>query len=382
MGQAAKVVRQSWTRISNPFARDLDTAVADELAVTQWRRLYGHLPELSLAIALTTLAATLALFGDLPYWQQFTPPVLLIVGCGWLMYKWRYERTEPDVGHARRELARAPWLAAAIGLVAGLWCANAFTETEKFYCVVAPAFVALSILMATNCLASVPHAALAAVVTAFAPITTKMLFFDNLGIRCIAVMMIVIGAMQLRLIYAKFDETVRTIRLGHELKLLAETDPLTGLHNRRVFDAQLAGRLSDPQACVTVAMIDLDGFKPANDRYGHAAGDAILIEVGRRLHRLFPEATSVARIGGDEFAIILPHGATGFAEADAVRAILGLPFVVDDAIITISAGVGVAQSPDDGTTVTTLMRAADRALYADKASRRAADPAMRTTALA
>ncbi len=371
MGQAANTARRRLQRIVDPFARDLRPAVADELVLTQWQRMYGYLPELSLAIALTTIAATFALLGELPWWQQFTPPALMLLGCGWLIFKFRRERGRVDVDHARRELRHAPRLAGAIGIVAGVWCVSAFTETEQYYCIVAPVFVALSVLMASNCLASVPLAATTAIVTSFSPIVVKMLMFDNLGIRCIAVMMIVIGAMQARLIYAKFDETVRTIELRHDLEALADTDALTGLDNRRRFDACLGERLAAAPEKVIVAMIDLDGFKPANDRFGHAAGDAVLVEVGRRLVQLFPESPSVARIGGDEFAVILPPGPTGHDAAKAVRAAIGLPFAIDPDVISITAGVGIARAPVDGRSVTDLMRAADRALYADKARKAA-----------
>lgn len=354
---------------ARPFDRDMPGAIRDELVHVQHDRLRALLPMMCLAVVLTCLAATLALHGDLPWWRQFVPPAILVGACGFLVWRWSRDRESVPLATARTRLDRAPFLSGALGLVAGLWSVSAFSETEMYYCVVAPVFVTLSVLMAANCLASAPNAAVTAVVASFLPIVIKMLAFDNLGIRCIAVMMVVMAAMQLHLIYAKFDETVRTISLGHELKTLADTDPLTGLQNRRAFDASLTRLLARADYRVAVAMIDLDGFKPANDRYGHAAGDAVLVEVGKRLHGLFPQSPAIARIGGDEFALVLPKATTGATEANAVRAALGLPFAVGDDVITISAGVGVAQTPKDGTSVPELMRAADRALYTDKARR-------------
>ncbi len=276
---------------------------------------------------------------------------------------------------AAHSLRHALPIAAGLGLVAGFWCVSAFTETEKYFCVVAPVFVALSVLMAANCLASVPHIATTAVIGAFTPIAVKMLIFDNLGIRCIAVMMIVISAMQLRLVYSKFDETVQMLALQKEMRTQAETDPLTRICNRRTFNETLAELLERPGAVASLAMIDLDGFKPANDTYGHHAGDMILIEVANRLQQLFPDAACVARLGGDEFAVLHADGLTGYELARTIRAMLSLPYEVGGAVINISASVGTAKSPEKGNTISTLLQSADVALYADKSQRRIAQMA-------
>jgi diguanylate cyclase len=207
-----------------------------------------------------------------------------------------------------------------------------------------------------------------------------MLMFPNLGIRCIAIMLLVIGAMQLRLIYSKFDETVRMIVLQQELRALAATDPLTGLANRRAFNDALAKALSAPTGTVSIAMVDLDGFKPANDRFGHAAGDAILVGVAERLTKLFPGATSIARLGGDEFAMLFAPGLTEVAAFDAskaIRAMLSLPYAADVDMISISASVGIAVCPT-GSPAEALANMADAALYADKAARQSARDMRRT----
>src|SRR4051812_6111854 len=91
---------------------------------------------------------------------------------------------------------------------------------------------------------------------------------------------------------------------------VADTDSLTGLANRRAFIAELEVRLasSGPAPAFALALLDLDGFKPINDTFGHAAGDALLIEVAARLRHEAGAGALVARIGGDEFALILPCG--------------------------------------------------------------------------
>ncbi len=369
-----------WRGLARPFDSAPSPDVRDELVFLQFARLRDHIPILSLALILTSIAATTALFGDLPYIMQFSPPVIIVVACISLAIRWHKRAVPKRVADAFKPLANAPRVAGLLGLIAGFWCINAFSETEQYYCVVAPVFVALSVLMAANCLASVPNAATTAVIGTITPIAIKMLMFPNLGIRCIAIMLIVIGAMQLRLIYGKFDETVRMIVLQQELRALAATDPLTGLANRRAFDDELFKALAASTGPVSVAMVDLDGFKPANDRFGHAAGDTILVAVAQRLAKLFPNASCVARFGGDEFALLFAPGLTEAAALDAakaIRSVLSLPYTAGHHIITISASAGIAAAPA-GSPTEALLSMADAALYTDKAARRTAREMRRT----
>lgn len=155
---------------------------------------------------------------------------------------------------------------------------------------------------------------------------------------------------------------------------LAHQDSLTGLPNRRLFTNRLNEELAlrNDESCA-VLLIDLDRFKPVNDRYGHPAGDAVLQEVARRLTALAPRGTTVARIGGDEFAIVAPaRGGADHVLLLAKRVIMALaePFTVGDACVQIGATVGVAIAPCDGATTGALLSAADQALYCAKRARR------------
>ncbi|CUS45245.1 diguanylate cyclase/phosphodiesterase (GGDEF & EAL domains) with PAS/PAC sensor(s) [hydrothermal vent metagenome] len=150
-------------------------------------------------------------------------------------------------------------------------------------------------------------------------------------------------------------------RLQHQVV----TDHLTGLYNRRGFEEALAGPLGHQ---ASLLLIDLDHFKHINDRLGHRAGDLVLAEVGRRLPRQIRDGDFVARVGGDEFGIIMHHADRALAERTAARIVkqLGTVYEVDGAFAHIGASVGVSCTEDGDVSLRELVCRADEALYAAK----------------
>jgi diguanylate cyclase (GGDEF)-like protein/PAS domain S-box-containing protein len=152
------------------------------------------------------------------------------------------------------------------------------------------------------------------------------------------------------------------------LQLLSQTDALTQLLNRAGFERRLQHHL-DPLTDEPVALLycDLDRFKPVNDTHGHAAGDALLRLVARRLVRLVRPSDVVARLGGDEFALALP-GMRELADArrvgQAIVDALQQPFqITDNVVVQIGCSVGVALRQPGDAGATGLLARADRALY-------------------
>lgn len=157
--------------------------------------------------------------------------------------------------------------------------------------------------------------------------------------------------------------------LLQEIKFLAQHDSLTGLANRRLFE-ELATHQMDltrrHKSRFAIAAIDLDGFKRVNDEMGHAIGDEILRSVAYRLHNTIRSSDIAARIGGDEFIILLCDTSIDSAKDTAQRIVDALSAPYLDSNIAISGSVGLSFFPDHGETLDRIVQAADAALYKAK----------------
>jgi diguanylate cyclase (GGDEF)-like protein/PAS domain S-box-containing protein len=157
-----------------------------------------------------------------------------------------------------------------------------------------------------------------------------------------------------------------------ELLRLASHDALTGLFNRRRFEEEMRGRLAEARRYGGVGamlLLDLDGFKAINDTHGHQAGDAVLIAVGELLRKSTRETDSVARFGGDELAVLLPHADSAAARACAEKLLAAIQRIVVNykgVELRVGVSIGVARYLVDGETPEALYAAADAALYRAK----------------
>jgi diguanylate cyclase (GGDEF)-like protein len=190
----------------------------------------------------------------------------------------------------------------------------------------------------------------------------------NVQIRWLLVTVVVAGlTIAAQAIRTQVDGLVR------RLEETARTDTLTEMPNRRAFDERLSleiersARLGEP---LSLLMGDIDHFKALNDRFGHAAGDGALASLGRVLMSECRAIDTPARIGGEEFAVLLPStdAAAALVTANRLRAAISQITDSDGRPLTIS--FGVAEHPGDGATAGDLIAAADRALYAAKAAGR------------
>jgi len=150
---------------------------------------------------------------------------------------------------------------------------------------------------------------------------------------------------------------------------LAHYDPLTGLPNRILLADRLQQAISATRrekSHMALMFIDLDKFKPVNDTLGHHIGDLMLKEVAKRMLECLRESDSAARIGGDEFVVLLPlieEAADAVAVAEKIRTALNQPFIIAGHSLSISSSIGVAVYPEHGSDEKSLQKNADTAMY-------------------
>ncbi len=186
------------------------------------------------------------------------------------------------------------------------------------------------------------------------------------------------------------DRTEQLASAQRQLEHRVLHDPLTGLANRERLLDQISRVIARPwtaAARLLVLVIDLDGFKAINDGFGHAVGDELLVEVGRRLRRAVREDDTVARLGGDEFGLVVEaaSGAQGLTVANRVVAEINAPIAAGGQTCWVTASVGVRMSTADDVSADALLRDADTAMYGAKAGGRSGvqiyEATMRTKAL-
>jgi diguanylate cyclase (GGDEF)-like protein len=168
------------------------------------------------------------------------------------------------------------------------------------------------------------------------------------------------------LLYRIVGRASRSLRRqAEENRRQALHDPLTGLPNRRSLYERLDELLKDGRP-LALLVADLDGFKELNDTLGHGAGDTVLSQLGPRVVEAVPNVELLARIGGDEFAVLTFDDEPGRV-AESFRAALDEPFVVDGISLTLQASLGIARFPAHGDDAPVLIQRADVAMYQAKA---------------
>lgn len=169
-----------------------------------------------------------------------------------------------------------------------------------------------------------------------------------------------------------FRDVTAEIRHTETLRTMAETDALTGLANRRRFEASAAAALADAGSDglpLALLMLDIDHFKSVNDRFGHATGDAVLRAVAGRCRAVLKAADLMARLGGEEFVVLMPGVTAGEASAAAERlraTVAASPVVADGNAVDVRISLGVTALRDGDAALQPLLERADAALYTAK----------------
>lgn len=181
----------------------------------------------------------------------------------------------------------------------------------------------------------------------------------------------VIGGFQARFIWSLLTRLRQT---NEQIAHLAYHDSLTGLPNRMLFYDRLNTAISQAhrdRESLAVLYLDLDGFKAVNDSYGHGVGDALLCEAARRIVGCVRESDTVARVGGDEFTVILTGARAPSGNERVAKQIvdaIAVPFVLQGRNCMVTVSIGVSIYPDNGETADHLVNIADAAMYVAKSS--------------
>lgn len=274
----------------------------------------------------------------------------------------------------RRALSITTMTANFLAMVLAVWSIIILLRIEPDHAGFIPVFTILSMITCAYCLSAYPLAAYSVMLSGSAYIALALAWTGDgtlvamaLNIGLVAVMVVYMTIHQhgqLRRLVRSRDRLNRQSRHAREL---AFQDQLTGLPNRRALIARF--RRLHPAGGAGVIMIDLNGFKPVNDTFGHAAGDEILITISRRLSGAVSEAGFVARLGGDEFCMLLPEARMDetIALAELVRSRIGEPMLLHGHLLHLGVAIGVAAGPVVSGNALGLLQRADLALYDAKA---------------
>ncbi|MGJ4926474.1 putative bifunctional diguanylate cyclase/phosphodiesterase [Bradyrhizobium sp. HKCCYLS2038] len=358
-----------------------------ELTRAQFQAFSKQVPLLYFILITNSLALAYTFLPLAPTWLTVSVPALLSTITGVRMLWWLRQNNvtsgDAEVLHSLRVTNR---IAGPIGVLFVVWSFLLFPYGDPFAQGQVAFFMAVTVIGIIFCLM---HLRSAALIVTLVVIVPYVIFFMATGVhalRAIAVnQLLVSGAMVtvLFIYYRDFAalvasrksllaEQAATQALSDENFRLANLDALTDLPNRRRFFSELIQAFAEAERDGTrlaVGIIDLDGFKPINDTYGHSVGDRVLIEAARRIREVCEgvgQQVHLARLGGDEFGLIVagsPSDEDLLALGRLITERIKLPYELDTAHTGLSCSTGFALYPRSATAADALYECADYALY-------------------
>lgn len=347
-------------------------AIRDEFTLLRARRVETQSPMMYIMLLATTPTAAWAGAADLHWAIRYGMPAVLALLCVLgLIENMISRRRRMGLGRARLIVHKTASVSGMVGVMCSSWAVLNWLASPPDNHANFAMIIAMGALASAFCLSAIRFAAIVNLVIGVVPISALMLASGHPSQIAAATSLLLATLILVRFILQGHAMLVDLLQLQQQTRDLAHTDPLTGLANRRALDARIAQlvRHDGDRQPFKLALLDLDGFKPVNDRYGHAIGDKLLCSVAERLRETIGESGLVVRQGGDEFAVLVPPGSPLGTVAIADRLLFALvrPHLVEDLPITVGASVGVAQWPDDGADPEELFEHADQALYRAKA---------------
>ena len=353
------------------------------LVRAQYIALSRQLPMMYFILLVNTLMLAGTHFAVAPRWLVvYCPAIMTLFGVIRAVEWVRTRGQTRSTAQMLKELKRTNMLAPLVAVAFTAWSLALFPHGDGYAQAHVAFYMAITVI---GCIFCMMHLLPAALATTAVVNTAFVVFFASTNIitfvaTAIDVLLVSIAMLViLKAQYADFTRLVnmqaQTAKLSEENLHLANQDSLTGLANRRQFFSRLDTQLSrahEQEVRLAVGLIDLDGFKPVNDLYGHSVGDRLLYQVGQRLTGLLDEDVHLARLGGDEFGLIITQAMSDEqlrAFGEKICASLREPFLLVDIPIQISASLGIATFPDQASSATQVYEYADYALYQSKRHR-------------
>ena len=381
-------------RLVRPVSGILFAAGSEDMMREQYKSLTRLVPFLYIVCLTACVAIMTAFASGAPHWLSLYIPgglglVMVLRYLYWV--KRRGTEATASLDAIRKDMRGTeilgPALAFGYSCYAVLMMSYAGNPFQQSLLVIT---VWITAIASAFCLAVLPMASILVVIGAAGPLITAFVLSGNFQMIILSGLFAIISGMMIYMLHNNFAtfaeilasrsqliEKQKQTEAAHQaLNEMAYTDALTGLANRRAFERQLAEHVAhaDPNTTLfTVGMIDLDGFKPINDVYGHVVGDEVLVQAGARIRRAMEGTGFVARMGGDEFAVLVDRFATpGEIGALALKLKTAFfePIRVGSISARLSCSCGFSIYPASGEQASRLIDRADMALYRAKAMER------------
>ncbi|WP_224701759.1 putative bifunctional diguanylate cyclase/phosphodiesterase [Devosia aquimaris] len=365
--------------------RAISAPYEPDLVMAQARALSRQIPLMYIMLVINSLILAGSYVGSAPVAMTvYVPGALTAICVGRLIFWWRRRNRVISVDRARRTLNSMLWITGPLALGFTGWAISLYPYGNAYQQSHIAFYMGITTIGCMFCLMHVRAASLIVATCVLVPFTVFFSFTGHPIFTALAVNMVVVVVALLVILlgnYRDFNALVasrsaivqrqqETQRLSDENDRLANVDTLTGLPNRRSFDRHLAARLADaPPGGIAVALIDLDSFKSVNDIFGQITGDRVLVEVAHRIDTLRRPGSFLARLGGDNFALIMdgPTSETLLqVTGDLICHALRSSFELPGATIHLTSSVGFAASHVDDTAETLF----DRADYATSVAKR------------
>ncbi len=351
---------------------------------SQMTALTRQLPLLYVILATNSIALAFTHYSIAPNYLTLYIPAVMLPVCVQRTVTWmRMQVTSMSDEAIRQRLRSTIVLTSILGAVFTAWSLSLCSYGDGYARSHVAYFMSITVIGCIFCLMHLRPAALLLTAIVTVPFTIRFFLAGNLVLGAIALNFCLVAIIMVVILFASYRAFKELVESQQHLEALsrqnfenANLDSLTGLANRRRFFNDLEGMTTGhalTDGGFTLGLIDLDRFKPINDIYGHAAGDMVLIEVGRRLKEVLGPSVLLARLGGDEFGFVLPLtmdvaaiGAVGRSICEALQA----PMVLSTGIAQMAASIGFAAFPDMAPNRQQLLERADYALYPAKENNR------------